>query len=112
MGFGSLTTSLPYCPTTRIDRPSGVVTALMVSAVANAPGFRIVATFVGSPLSDTLTTATPAPGGGFGSVCGATLTPAKPATYAQWPAQAMLALEFGRPSKSSGACPRSVSPQL
>src|SRR6266508_1926194 len=64
MGFGSLTTSLPYCPTTRIDRPSGVVTALIVSAVANAPGFLRVATCVGTPLSDTLTTATPAPGVG------------------------------------------------
>ena len=102
MGFGSLTTSLPYCPTTRIEGPSGVVTALMVSAVAKAPGFRSVATCVGDPLSETLTTATPAPGGGFGLLWGATLTPANPATYAQWPAQAMLALEFGRPPKSSG----------
>src|SRR5947207_13331220 len=110
MGFGSLTTSLPYCPTTRIDRPSGVVTALIVSAVANAPGFRRVATCVGTPLSETLTTATPAPGGGLGLLCGATFTPANPATYAQRPAHAMLALEFGRPTKPSGVSPRRESP--
>ncbi len=74
----------------------------MVSEVAKAPGFLRVAAYVGTPLSDTLTTATPAPGGGVGLLCGATFTPADPETYAQWPAHAMLALAFGRPSKLSG----------
>src|SRR3954454_9510324 len=100
IGFGSLTASLPYCPTTRIDRPLGVVTALIVSAVASAPGLRIVATYVGVPAGETLTTATPAPGGGLGLLCGATETPAEPEMYAQWPAHAMLAFWFGRPSLS------------
>src|SRR4051812_30636074 len=100
IGFGSLTASLPYCPTTRIERPVGVVTALSVSDVASAPGLRSTPTCVGTPPGDTLTTATPAPGGGSGFPWGATFTPAEPETYAQCPAHAMLAFWFGRPSPS------------
>jgi len=50
----------------------------MVSEVAKAPGFLRVAAYVGTPLSDTLTTATPAPGGRGRLLCGATFTPADP----------------------------------
>src|SRR5436190_12056527 len=102
IGFGSLTTSLPYWPTTRIDRPDGVVTALMVSDVATAPGLRNVATYVDVPSSATLTTAIPAPAGGLGFDSGATETPADPEMYAQCPAHAMFAFSFGRPSTPSG----------
>lgn len=71
--------SLPYCPTTRIERPSLVVTALIASAVATPPGLCSVATKLGLPSGETLTTAMPASAGGLGLDCGAMLTPADPA---------------------------------
>src|SRR5690349_7973276 len=101
---------------TRIDRPCGVVTALSVSDVATEPGVRSDFRNVGVPSSATLMTATPAFAGGLGLPWGATLTPAEPATYAQLPAHAMLALPAARvcPSAdcSSWVWPRSSSPQL
>src|SRR3954447_4530825 len=59
---------VPYCPTTRIDRPSFVVTAPMVSLVAAAPGAINVFTCTGLSgwAGGTYTTATPPPAGGFG----------------------------------------------
>src|SRR5437773_315458 len=109
---GLTTTSLPYCPTTRIDRPSAVVTALIVSLTAAAPGLCSVATCWGWALSDTSTTATPFSGAGGLYICGA-IPPPGPATYAQCPAQAMLALPVaGRPPWSKVACPTRASPQL
>src|SRR4051812_8790824 len=112
IGFGSLTWSLPYWPITRIDRPCGVVTALIVSLVDSEPGDRRVRTCRGFVGSDTSTTATPAPGAGFGLLSGATASDG-PATYAQLPAHAMLALPVGgRPPWSSVAWPTSASPQL
>src|SRR5438067_10915351 len=114
MGFGSLTTSFPYWPMTRIDRPCGVVTALSVSAVASEPGLRSVETNVGVPSGATLITATPVLAGGFGLLWGAMAAPADPATYAQLPAHAMLALPAARLSPSadfrSWVWPRSSSP--
>src|SRR6266851_1058113 len=99
MGFGWLTTSLPYWPTTRIDRPLGVVTALMVSDTAAAPGLCRVAMCFGWALSWTSTTATPFSGAGGVYICGA-IPPPGPATYAQCPAHAMLAFPVGgRPPK-------------
>src|SRR5438874_10915133 len=101
---------------TRMERPCGVVTALSVSDVATEPGLRSVDRNVGVPSSVTLMTATPAFGGGLGLLWGATFTPAEPATYAQCPAHAMLALPAGRVSPladfSSWVWPRSSSPQL
>src|SRR5437773_9644793 len=109
---GLATTSLPYWPTTRIDRPSGVVTALIVSDTAAAPGLCSVATCCGWALSWTSTTATPFWGAGGVYICGA-MPPPGPATYAQLPAQAMLALPVaGRPPGSRVACPTRASPQL
>src|SRR5438477_2177539 len=108
--------SLPYWPATRIDRPVGVVTALIVSDVGCDPGLRRVERKVGVPSLATLITATPALGGGLGLLWGATFTPAEPATYAQCPAHAMLALPAGRVSPladfSSWVWPSSSSPQL
>src|SRR6476660_3217562 len=106
---GVATTSLPYWPTTRIDfpasGPSVTVTALIVSAVAAAPGVCSVATCLGLALSWTSTTATPGPAAGGVYICGATPPPG-PATYAHWPAHAMLALPpGGRPSLSSVVWP-------
>src|SRR5207302_1108122 len=116
MGLGSLTMSLPYWPMTRIDRPWGVVTAPSVSDVASAPGLRSFERNVGVPSGVTLMTATPAFGGGLGLPWGATFTPAEPATYAQCPAHAMLALPAARllplTSFRSWVWPRSSSPQL
>src|SRR3954453_23957331 len=104
------TTSLPYRPTTRIDLPLGVVTALRVSDVAAAPGVCSVATCLGLALLDTSTTATPFAGAGGEYICGATPPPG-PATYAQLPAQAMLALPVaGRPPAFRVAWPTSASP--
>src|SRR3954453_9536697 len=107
IGFGWLTWSLPYWPTTRIERPPGVVTALIVSLVDSEPGLRRVRTCCGFAGLVTSTTATPAPGAGFGGLSGATALEG-PATYAQLPAHAMLALPVGgRPPWSSVACPTS-----
>src|SRR3954447_7910664 len=59
---------LPYCPTTRIDRPSFVVTAPIVSLLAAAPGVTNVFTCTGRSgwAGGTYTTATPPPAGGSG----------------------------------------------
>src|SRR4051794_32815207 len=78
------TAVLPYCPTTRIERPSFVVTAAMVSLDAAAPG--VVNVFTCTGLSGwaggTYTTATPPPDGGCDEgASGATaITPDGPAT--------------------------------
>src|SRR5438270_10908462 len=88
---GELSTVVfPYWPTTRIDRPSGVVTALMVSLVARLPGLRKVCTWVGFFGSCTLTTATPPPAGGEAGASGAMALDG-PDTYAHSPAHALLA---------------------
>src|SRR5947209_13301479 len=113
MGFGAVfTASLPYWPTTRFDRRSGVVTALIVSETAAAPGLCKVAMCFGWALLDTSTTATPFAGGGGVYICGA-IPPPGPATYAQFPAQAMLALPVaGRPPWSRVAWPTRANPPL
>src|SRR3954471_18233473 len=121
MGLGLLTGSFPYWPTTSTPVPSGLVTALIVSAVATPPGIRRTLTIRGCVGRCTSMTAIPGP---LVAAVGTLLTtgglkrPADdPDTYAQSPAQAMLAFALGRESRpsavlSSAVKPTSSSPQL